>query len=63
MKPKKEPQPILIVIAIKDTNTGTIICTFPPTRAGEKRAERYKGLAGIEIVRTYEKGGITYESN
>ena len=64
-KPKevKEPKPILISIAIKDKDIGDIIMTFPPTRAGKKRAERYRGLAGLEIVKTYEKGGKTYESN
>lgn len=64
-KPKevKEPKPILISISIKEQSTNQIIAMFPPTRAGEKRAERYKGLAGLEIVKTYEKGGKKHESN
>lgn len=60
---KKEPKPILTSIFIREKSTGTIIAMFPPTRTGEKCAERYKGLADLEIVRTYEKGGKKYESN
>lgn len=64
-KPKevKEPKPILISIFIREKSTGTILCTFPPTRAGERRAEHYRCLADLEIVKTYEKGGKKYESN
>lgn len=64
-KPKdvKEPKPILLSVAVKEKSTGTIICMFPPTRAGERRAERYRGLGDLEIVKTYEKGGKKYESN
>ena len=59
----KATKPILISVAIKDTTTNTIIANFAPTRVGEARAERYRGLAGLEIVKTYEKGGKKYESN
>lgn len=62
-KPKKEPKPILLLIAVKEKDTGSIVCMFPPTSKGERQAERYRGLAGLEIVKTYEKGGIKYESN
>ena len=64
-KPKevKEPKPILISVSVKDITTNQILCIFPATRYGVKRAERYRGLAGLEIVKTYEKGGIMYESN
>lgn len=60
---EKEPKPILVSVSVRDKNTGTILCNFPPTRAGLKRAERYRGLVGLEIVNTYEKGGKKYESN
>lgn len=64
-KPKevKEPKPILLSVVVRDKSTGIALCAFPPTSAGEKRAERYRGLAGLEIVKTYEKGGKKYESN
>ena len=59
----KEPQPILISIFIREKSTGTILNRYPTTRAGEKRAERYRGLVDLEIVKTYEKGGKKYEVN
>ena len=59
---EKEPKPILVSVQVRDTITGTVI-TFPPTKAGGKSAERYRGLAGLEIVKIYEKGGKKYESN
>ncbi len=64
-KPKdvKEPKPILISVQVRDTSTGTTLCGFPPTEAGVKRASRYIGLAGLEVVKTYLKGGKKYESN
>ena len=61
-KPVKEPKPKLLVIHIQDTNTNEIICSFPPTRSGKNRANRYKGLANIKIIEIYSKGG-NYESN
>lgn len=62
MKPK-EPKPILTSIYIREKSTGNIVCMFPPTRDGEKRAERYRSLMDLEIVKIYEKGGQKYESN
>lgn len=56
-KLKKEPKPILSAIMIKDTETNAIICSFAPTRTGERYAERFKGLAGIEIIKEYTSGG------
>jgi hypothetical protein len=64
-KPKevKEPKPILLSVIVRDINTGAALCAFPPTKSGEKRAERYRGLAGLKIVKIYEKGGKKYESD
>lgn len=62
-KPEKEPKPELLIINIKDTTTNEIICSFPPTRSGENRANRYKGLANIQVIKIYSKGGRQYESN
>lgn len=59
----KEPKPILISVQVRDKCTGTILCGFPPTEAGVKRANRYMGLAGLEVVKTYLKGEKKYESN
>lgn len=60
-KETKEPKPILLSVFVRDTITGSIICMFPPTGAGIKRAERYRCLAGLEVIKTYEKGGKKYE--
>ena len=54
---KDKEKGILLEINIKDTNTNEIICSFPPTRSGENRANRFKGLANIEIIKIYSKGG------
>ena len=62
-KTKPEVKPTLLSVFVREVSTNTIICRFPPTRVGEKRAERYRGLADLEIVKTYEKGGLKYESN
>lgn len=62
-KKVKEPKPVLTSIFIKEKSTGTIITMFPPTRTGERHAERYRGLTDLEIVKKYEKGGKIYESN
>jgi hypothetical protein len=55
MKPKlkKEPKPILMAIHVKDTETNQIILQLPPTKAGERRADYYKCLANIEIIKVY----------
>ena len=52
-KVKKEPKPKLLAIYIKDLDKNIIICQFPPTAAGERSANKYKGLAGIEIEKIY----------
>ena len=54
MTEKKEPKPKLTAIFVREISTKTIISVFPPTRAGEKRANRYKGLADLEIVKYYD---------
>ena len=59
---EKESKPILVLVQVRDSITRTHF-SFPPTQAGLKRAERYRGLAGVEIVKIYEKGGKKYESN
>ena len=59
---EKEPQPILVAIVVKDDYTNSTF-RFPPTRACERYVERYRGLMGMEIIKTYEKGGQKYESN
>ena len=59
----KEPAPILLSVFIREQDTGDIVVVFPPTSKGERQAERYRGLAGLSIVKKYEKGGIIYESN
>ena len=61
-KIEKEPKPVLVSVVVKDTILNISI-PFPPTRAGEKSAERYRYLAGREIIKTSEKGGKRYESN
>ena len=63
MKGKTEPKPILTAVFVREKSTKTIICTFPPTRAGENRAERSRGLADLEVVKQYIHGGYKYESN
>lgn len=52
-KPKTETKPILVGIHVKDTETNQIILQFPPTKAGERRADYYKCLANIEIIKVY----------
>ena len=53
--PLKKPihKPILLAIQVKDTETNQIILQLPPTAAGEKRANYYKCLANIEIIKVY----------
>jgi hypothetical protein len=62
-KPAKEPKPVLLAIHVKDTDLNSTICSFPPTKTGERYANRFKGLTGIKILKIYEKGGKVYESN
>ena len=59
----KKNQPKLISIYLKDTETNQIIARFMPNRSGEKAVEKYRGLAGLEIVKQYDDGGYKYESN
>lgn len=62
-KPKKEPKPILIDVYVQEISTGAIICHFPPTEMGERRANRYQGLSDLQIIKKYNAGGNIYESN
>ena len=57
-----EKKPKLLMILIKDTETNSIICSFPPTEMGRKRANRFLGLTNIEIVEKYMEDNH-YESN
>lgn len=57
MREKKQPQPKLISISVREISTNTTILTFPPTKAGERRAERYRGLWDLEIIKEYNYGG------
>ena len=50
----KKNQPKLISICLKDTETNQIIAQFSPNRRGEKAVEKYRGLAGLEIIKNYE---------
>ena len=52
-KPKKEPKPVPLRYVVKEISTNTILLEFPPTTDGKRRANRYKGLADIEIVEQY----------
>lgn len=63
MEQKKEPKPILLDIYVKEISTGSILCHFPPTAMGERRANRYKGLTDLQIIKKYNSGGNIYESN
>lgn len=62
-KVKKEPKPQLCGIRIEDTNTGEVISRYPATSKGERYADKFKGLAGIKIIKEYSLGGETYECN
>ena len=51
---RQQSKPKLISVVVKDKDTDTIILIFPPTRAGERKAEKYRGLSGLEIIKQYE---------
>ena len=53
MKPDKQPKPILSRVYLREISTGRIVLEFYPTKAGEKAANRYKGLADLEIIKEY----------
>ena len=57
MKEPKQPIPKLISVFIKEKSTNTIIAVFPPTKVGERHAEKYRGLADLEIIKEYNRGG------
>lgn len=52
-KPEKPPKPMLLAIHVKEISTNTIICSFPPTKVGERHANRFAGLADIQIIKQY----------
>ena len=49
-KPRK---PILKRVYVKERSTGKILIEFIPTRAGVNQANRYKGLADLDVVQEY----------
>lgn len=53
MKQEKEPKPKLKRVYVKEVSTNRIVVEFYPTRAGEKQARRYIGLADLEVVKEY----------
>ena len=62
-KQPKQPTPVLTQIFLKEESTNRIIAQFPPTKTGERTAERYRGLADLKIIKEYNYGGKKYESN
>ena len=55
-KPKlKKPIPLRYIV--KEISTNKIIVAFPPTKAGERKANKYRGLCDLEIIAEYENGG------
>lgn len=52
-KPKKEPKPIPLRYVVKEISTKRTIVAFPPTKYGERRANKYKGLCDLEIITEY----------
>ena len=49
----KQPKPKLKRVYVREISTNRIVVEFYPTRAGEKAANRYNGLADLEIVKEY----------
>ena len=43
----------LVAVYVREISTGKVLLRFPPTRAGENRANRYIGLADLEVVKEY----------
>lgn len=46
-------KPILKRVYIKERSTGKILIEFIPTRAGVNQANKYKGLADLDVVIEY----------
>ena len=57
-KQDKEQKPKLTSVFVRDISTGAIFYMFPPTSTGIKRAERFRGLAGLEVVKQYDNGEL-----
>ena len=57
MKEKKQAKPKLISVFVREKSTNTTIAVFPPTKAGERCAEKYRGLWDLEIIKEYNHGG------
>ena len=54
-KPKqvKPRKPKLKRVYIQEISTGKILIEFIPTRAGENQANKYIGLADLDVVKEY----------
>lgn len=52
-KPKKEVKPLPLRYVVKEISTNKIIVAFPPTKEGERRANKYRGLCDLEIITEY----------
>ena len=54
-KPKQEKprKPILKRVYVKERSTGKILIEFIPTKAGVNQANKYKGLADLDVVQEY----------
>lgn len=49
-----ETKPVLVAIHVKEISTNTILLSFPPTKVGERNANRYLGLADLETIKEYK---------
>lgn len=49
-KPRK---PQLKRVYVKERSTGKILIEFIPTKAGENQADKYKGLADLDVIKEY----------
>lgn len=59
----EEAKPVLTAIFVREKSTQNILLKFPPSKAGEKRAKRYMGLADLEVIKQYTLGGIEYHES
>ncbi len=50
-KPNRKPQ--LKRVYVKERSTGKILIEFIPTKAGENQADKYNGLADLDVIKEY----------
>ena len=53
MSKTKPSKPILKRVYVKERSTGKILIEFIPTKAGVNQANKYKGLADLDVVQEY----------